>query len=256
MSRHVIPLRPQLLRATIGVQGNHSRPPSSTTCANGRSAQAARSLEDVSMRRCWHRNRGPNTPPARGWLSLRPSATPPRRHRGLPARGEPRLRVQIARVAAPTRGRLAALRAPPGRPVAARALRQVQAQTGGLQIFDSRTERAPGAGGRGIRRAHASLCGWWARRGARSGHGRAFKEFAAAAGCPAGRLWSERRARGRGAAQGSAQSNYSHWGGETGGKTGSGRRRGGTARRARGSSDADADAARPRRHAPVSAKVG
>ena len=124
-----------------------------------------------------------------------------------PKKPDPRspiIQIQTARVTAPTRGRLAALRALPGRPVAARALRQVHAQTGGLQIFDSRTERAPGAGGRGIRRAHASLCGWWALRGARSGHGRAFKEFAAAGGCPAGRSWSERRARGRGAAQGCA----------------------------------------------------
>ena len=61
-------------------------------------------------------------------------------------------------VTAPTSSRLAAPRAIPGRPVAARALHQVQAQTGGLQIFDSRTERAPGAGGRGIRRANAALC--------------------------------------------------------------------------------------------------
>ena len=46
---------------------------------------------------------------------------------------------------------------------------------------------APEAAGFGFCRANASSWYWWARRGARSGHGRAFKKFAAAAGCPAGR---------------------------------------------------------------------
>ena len=105
-------------------------------------------------------------------------------------------------------------------------------------IFDSRTERAPGAGGRGIRRANASSCDWWALRGARSGHGRAFKKFAAAAGCPAGRRSNKRCARGRRAARGSAQSNYSRRHGE------------------KGERGTDAGAARPRRDAPLATKVG
>ena len=97
----------------------------------------------------------------------------------------------------------------------------------------------PEAAGFGVRRANAALCGWWALRGARSGHGRAFKKFAAAAGCPAGRLCGGRRARGRGAAHGGAPSGQRRRGSETGGKPGSGRRRGDAARRARVSSDSD-----------------
>jgi hypothetical protein len=79
ISRHVIPLRPQLLRATIGVQSNHSRPPSSTTCANSRRAQqhlgAMRRSADVSTESSstatagqiplQHADGGPRDPPRR-----------------------------------------------------------------------------------------------------------------------------------------------------------------------------------------------
>ena len=96
--------------------------------------------------------------------------------------GRPIFKIQTARVAAPTRGRLAAPRAIPGRPVAApaavAALLPVVCKY--LSLVRS---AAPGAAGFGVRRANAALCDWWARRGARSGHGRAFKKFAAAAGC-------------------------------------------------------------------------
>ena len=104
-------MRPQLLRAAIGVQGNHSRPPSSSTCANSRSAQAARSHATSTIRApSGHRNRGPNTPPARGQRSARPSETPPQHHRGC-SPGEAHHPNSNRTRNGPTRGRPTALRA-------------------------------------------------------------------------------------------------------------------------------------------------
>ena len=90
----------------------------------------------------------------------------------------------------------------PGAPVAARALDQVQAQTGGLKIFDSRTEHAPGAGGFGVRRANAASCDWCATPRRAVGVWARIQEVCSAAGCPAGRRSNKRCARGRGACAG------------------------------------------------------